>query len=135
MIAIDTNILVRYITQDDDSQSKAAESLLAKYSNKIQSIFINNIVMCELVWVLEKGYSYNQEQIASTVRLILSTEEFAFEHHNILWLALEDYELKKVDFSDSLISKLNQHLGFKHTFSFDKTAIKNNLFISCDSDQ
>ena len=134
MIAIDTNILVRYITQDDEAQSKAAENLLAKYSNKFQSIFINNIVMCELIWVLEKGYSYNQEQIASTIRVILSTEEFAFEYHNILWLALEDYELKKVDFSDSLISKLNHHLGFKQTFSFDKAAIKNNLFISCDSE-
>lgn len=135
MIAIDTNILVRYITQDDDAQSKAAENLLAKYSNKFQSIFINNIVMCELVLVLEKGYSYNQEQIASTIRIILSTEEFAFEHHNVLWLTLEDYELKKIDFSDSLISKLNQHLGFRQTFSFDKTAIKYNLFISCDSEQ
>ena len=132
MIAIDTNILVRYITQDDDSQSKAAESLLAKYSNKIQSIFINNIVMCELVWVLEKGYKYTQQQISSTIRIILSTEEFAFEYHNVLWLALEEYELKNTDFSDSLISKLNYNLGYKQTFSFDKSAIKNNLFNPCD---
>ena len=132
MIAIDTNILVRYITQDDLQQAEAAENLLAIYNNKPQSIFINNIVLCEFVWVLEKGYKYTQQQISSTIRIILSTEEFAFEYHNILWLALEEYELKNTDFSDSLISKLNHNLGYKQTFSFDKSAIKNNLFTPCD---
>ena len=132
MIAIDTNILVRYITQDDQQQAEAAENLLATYNNKPQSIFINNIVVCELVWVLEKGYKYTQEQISSTIRIILSTEEFAFEYHNILWLALEEYEIKNTDFSDSLISKLNNNLGYKQTFSFDKSAIKTNLFTPCE---
>ena len=56
MIAIDTNILVRYITQDDLQQAEAAANLLAIYNNKPQSIFINNIVLCEFIWVLEKGY-------------------------------------------------------------------------------
>ena len=96
MIAIDTNILVRYITQDDLQQAEATENLLATYNNKPQSIFINNIVLCEFVWVLEKGYKYTQQQISSTIRIILSTEEFAFEYHNVLWLALEEYELKKM---------------------------------------
>jgi predicted nucleic-acid-binding protein len=132
MIAIDTNILVRYITQDDLQQAEATENLLATYNNKPQSIFINNIVLCEFVWVLEKGYKYTQQQISSTIRIILSTEEFAFEYHNVLWLALEEYELKNTDFSDSLISKLNHNLGYKQTFSFDKSAIKNNLFTPCD---
>lgn len=132
MIAIDTNILVRYITQDDQQQAEAAENLLATYNNKPQSIFINNIVLCEFIWVLEKGYKYTQQQISSTIRIILSTEEFAFEYHNVLWLALEEYELKNTDFSDSLISKLNHNLGYKQTFSFDKSAIKNNLFTPCD---
>ena len=132
MIAIDTNILVRYITQDDLQQAEATENLLAIYNNKPQSIFINNIVLCEFVWVLEKGYKYTQQQISSTIRIILSTEEFAFEYHNVLWLALEEYELKNTDFSDSLISKLNHNLGYKQTFSFDKSAIKNNLFTPCD---
>ena len=123
MIAIDTNILVRYITQDDLQQAEATENLLATYNNKPQSIFINNIVLCEFVWVLEKGYKYTQQQISSTIRIILSTEEFAFEYHNVLWLALEEYELKNTDFSDSLISKLNHNLGYKQTFSFDKSGV------------
>ena len=129
MIAIDTNILVRYLTQDDIEQAKTPESLLEQYNDKPQSIFINNIIICELVWVLERGYKYTQEQISATIRVILSTEEFAFEYHNILWLALEKYELKKIDFSDSLIAQLNKHYGFEKTFTFDKAAAENKLFI------
>ena len=49
MIAIDTNILVRYLTQDDPKQAKAADKLLKKYFGKSLSIFINNIVICELI--------------------------------------------------------------------------------------
>ena len=133
MIALDTNILVRYITQDDEVQSKASEELLAKYDGENLSIFINNTVLCELVWVLERGYKYSKEQIASTMRIIFSTTEFAFEHHNILWLALEDYENNKADFADCLIAQVNNHHGFKKTYTFDKSATMNNLFSLCNS--
>ena len=133
MIALDTNILVRYITQDDELQAKASEELLAKYDGENLSIFINNIVLCELVWVLERGYKYSKEQIASTMRIIFSTTEFAFEHHNILWLALEDYENNKADFADCLIAQINNHHGFSKTYTFDKSATMNNLFSLCNS--
>jgi predicted nucleic-acid-binding protein len=128
MIAVDTNILVRHLTQDDSEQAKIADSLLQQYFGQPQSIFINNIVICELVWVLERGYKYSREQISSAIRFILSTEEFAFEYQNILWLALEDYELKNFDFSDSIIALLNNHNGADTTFTFDKEAANNPLF-------
>ena len=133
MIAIDTNILVRYLTQDDEIQSKAAEDLLSEYDEKPQSIFINNIVLCELVWVLERGYKYSKEQIATAIRIILSTTVFTFEHHNILWMALEDYDHNKADFADCLIVQLNKFHGFHKTFTFDKSATKHNLFILCNT--
>ena len=53
MIGIDTNILVRYLTQDDIEQAKTAEALLNKYLTKPKSVLVNNIVMCELIWVLD----------------------------------------------------------------------------------
>lgn len=73
MIAIDTNILVRYITQDDELQSKSAEKLLAEYDGKTQSIFINNIVLCELFWVLDRGYKYSKDQMIATIRIIFGS--------------------------------------------------------------
>ena len=134
MIAIDTNILVRYLTQDDLRQAQAVNNLLKKYFGKPQSIFINNIVLCELIWVLESGYKYEKNQIVSAMRSILSTKEFAFEHQNILWFALEEYESRKLDFADSLIAQLNKYYGYNTTFTFDEKAIGNNLFVLCEED-
>jgi predicted nucleic-acid-binding protein len=128
MIAVDTNVLVRHLTQDNLEQAKVADSLLQQYFGQPQSVFINNIVICELIWVLERGYKYSREQISSAIRFILSTEEFAFEYQNILWLALEDYELKNLDFADSIIALLNNHHGAEKTFTFDKKAANHHLF-------
>lgn len=124
MIGVDTNILVRYFTQDDPQQSQIAEILFDQYLNKPQSIFINNIVICELIWVLDSGYNYSKAQITKTIMQILSTKEFAFEHHSLLWLSLELYESGNIDFSDALISQLNKSHQCITTYTFDKQAIK-----------
>ena len=124
MIGIDTNILIRYLTQDDKEQATLAEKIINKHISKSQSIFINNIVMCELVWVLARGYKYKKEQIVSVVQQILSTVEFSFEKQNILWETLEEYEQKNLDFSDALIARLNQTYSCETTFTFDESASK-----------
>ena len=124
MIGIDTNILVRYLTQDDELQSYTAVRLIEKYAQHPRSIFINEIVMCELIWVLERGYKYNKEQIVKVIRQILSTEEFVFERQNVLWFALDQYSRNKLDFSDALIGEVNKHLGCEVTCTFDHSATK-----------
>ena len=58
MIGIDTNILVRYLTKDDIEQAITASNLLEQYSGDESSVYINNIVLCEVIWVLESGYKY-----------------------------------------------------------------------------
>ncbi len=63
MIAVDTNILVRYITNDDKEQSILAAQLLDSHAGQERSIFINNIVLCELIWVLAKGYKYKKSKL------------------------------------------------------------------------
>ena len=126
MIGIDTNILVRYLTQDDIEQAKIAEALLDKYLAKPKSIFINNIVLCELIWVLDRGYKYSKDQIVEVVRHILSTEEFTFENQKVLWLALEQFEKKRLDFSDALIGQINKNYNCESTFTFDKAALEEN---------
>ena len=124
MIGIDTNILVRYLTQDDFKQAKIAEDLLNKYLTQPKSVLINNIVICKLISVLDRGYKYTKDQIISVVRQILSTEEFVFENQKVLWFALEQYEKKKLDFSYALIAQVNKNLGCQHTFTFDKVALE-----------
>ena len=58
------------------------------------------VVMCELVWVLERGYKYSKEAISAVIKQMLSTEEFAFENQKLLWLALNQYNQNRLDFSE-----------------------------------
>ncbi|KJV81170.1 PIN domain protein [Rickettsia hoogstraalii str. RCCE3] len=130
MIGIDTNILIRYLTGDYKVQSIKAIELIEKYSGKENSIFINNIVICvcELVWVLERGYKYSKGQIISVLKEIFSTVEFSFENQQVLWLSVLEYENYKTDFSDILIGKLNIFNGCNYTVTFDKAASELTMF-------
>lgn len=132
MIGIDTNILVRYLTQDDPAQAKIVQQILDKYLNISNSVFVNNIVICELVWVLDRGYKYSKENISKAIKQILLTNEFAFEDHELLWHAFNEYNLNKVDFSDALIGEINKRHGCSKTFTFDKTATKASFFELAD---
>jgi predicted nucleic-acid-binding protein len=128
MIGLDTNILVRYLTQDDQEQAEKAVKLIESNLNQKCSMFINNIVFCELIWVLERGYKYSKQQIASAIRMLLGAQEFAFEQLDSLWIALDKYEKDKIDFSDALIGELNKSYKCAHTYSFDTQASKMSNF-------
>jgi len=128
MIAVDTNVLVRYITNDDKEQALLATTLLDSYIGKEKSIFINNIVLCELVWVLVRGYKYQKEDIIKTLKLLLSSIEFEFENHELAFLAVIEYEKAEADFSDILIGLLNRYRNCSVTYSFDQKALKLKYF-------
>ena len=130
MIGIDTNILVRYLTNDDLGQCKKISEFFAKYKNTPRSIFINNIVICETVWVLDRGYKYSKEIIVNTLKLICRTPEFAFENHNLIMQSIIEYENNNaIDLSDIIISIFNKNIGCRATVSFDKKAVDKGLFI------
>jgi predicted nucleic-acid-binding protein len=128
MIGIDTNILVRYFTQDNLEQAKIVEQIIDTHATAPNSLFINNVVMCELIWVLDRGYKYSKEEISKVIKQMLSTEEFAFENQKLLWLALNQYNQNRLDFSDALIGELNKEFGCLETLTFDQAAIKANNF-------
>jgi predicted nucleic-acid-binding protein len=128
MIGVDTNILVRYFTQDDVEQAKIVEQLIDTHATSAHSLFINHIVICELIWVLERGYKYHKEAISKLLKQMLSTEEFAFENQKLLWLALTQYQQNNLDFSDALIGEINKEADCLETLTFDQRAIKAHNF-------
>ena len=129
MIGIDTNILIRYLTNDDEEQSNEVLKLFEQYSGIESSIYINNIVLCEVVWVLEVAYKYPKQDITHALKLVLQTPEFTFENHVNIVKALYDYEQSNgADFSDILISVTNIDKGCITTYSFDKKAGKHGYF-------
>lgn len=128
MIGLDTNILVRYLTQDDPDQSRKANVEIEKGLSAGHVFFIADIVMCELVWVLETAYGYDRREIAPILENILRTKQFQFENKSLLWKSLADYRNKKGDFADHLIGQAGQKEGCSKTLTFDAGLRNNPLF-------
>jgi predicted nucleic-acid-binding protein len=116
MIALDTNILVRYLTQDDEQQWQEAIALIKQN----QPCFITNIVICELVWVLRGGnYGFNKDEIINTLEAMLHSSAFQFESRSTVYQALQRYKEGRADFSDYLIGAIACQAGCTETVSFD----------------
>lgn len=119
MIGLDTNILVRYLTQDDPDQSRKAAHEIEKGLSAGHMFYIADIVMCELVWVLETAYGYDRQEIIPALENILRTKQFQFQNKDLLWQSLADYRNKKGDFADHLIGHTGQRAGCRETITFD----------------
>ena len=121
MTGPDTNVLVRYLTQDDPEQSSIATRHIETDN---ESFFITSTGLCELVWVLETAYDYDRSTISDTLGDILQTRQFTFDDKLSLEKALYDYEHGKGDFSDYVLGHKSRMAGCNKTFTFDR-ALKN----------
>jgi predicted nucleic-acid-binding protein len=119
VIGLDTNILVRYFTQDDAGQAEKVSKFLKEKTARGESFFINSIVLCELIWVLEFAYDYPKSVIIGVVEKILATKQFEIEQSELVWAALEDFKKSKADFSDLLIGRKNGAANCEVTVSLD----------------
>jgi predicted nucleic-acid-binding protein len=120
MIGVDTNVLVRYLTQDDRVQYQKAAAFIEAATDRGEQLVVNTVVLCELEWVLGSAYNYSREEIARAIEQILATAQFEVERHDEARQALADFRTTKSDFSDALIGRINRSLGAEHTMTFDR---------------
>ena len=125
MIGLDTNVLVRYLTQDDPSQAAKASRVIDAAEGG--ELFVSSVVVCELVWVLEDSYDQKRDQIAQVLERLLLTGQLAFESKDLLWQVLADYRQGKGDLADYMIGRLAQRAGASETLTFDR-ALKGSQF-------
>ncbi len=123
MIGLDTNVLVRYIVQDDSRQAAAASLLIETALSDDEPGWIASIVLCEFVWVLEAAYGYTRNAIAPTLERLFEVDCFRLEAPSLAWRALDAYR-SGADFADALIALGNEHAGCDYTATFDRSASK-----------
>lgn len=121
MIGVDTNVLVRYIVRDDARQAAAATRFLEVTLGGQRPGFVNNIVLCELFWVLESGYGYTRADVAVTLQRLLEIDRFRFETPELAWQALDAYR-NGADFADALLARINEVAGCDYTTTLDQRA-------------
>lgn len=131
MLSLDTNLLVRYITQDGDEATAVTEHLERECS-QVRPGFICLLVLCELVWVLRRAYKYDRPGVVAILEGLLSTAEFEVEHASLAWRALTDYRAGSADFSDYLIGQVSHKYDACPVHTLDRKAAKHANFVLVD---
>ena len=127
MIGLDTNVLLRYLTQDDKAQAASATRFIETRLSERSPGFISLVVLVELCWVLQKLYGATTNELAETVADLLATPQFKLQAREAVQDAvqtLQSGKLGKASFADFLISRIALREGCSEVVSFDRAAIR-----------
>lgn len=119
MLGLDTNILLRYVLDDDAVQSPVAVRIVETECTPNQPGFINHVVLCELVWTLASGYRQPRAKISELIAGLLRIDRLAVEEPQEVAAAIVAFQAG-ADFSDALVAIRNQRLGCSTTLTFDR---------------
>ena len=128
MIGLDTNVLVRYIVQDEPTQSAAATRLIERQCTGEAPGYVSIPVLLELFWVLTGAYGYEKAVVIPVIRQMLRTAELVVEDRPIIRAALRDFESGTAGFADYLIAHRNHARGCARTCTFDRRAARGRYF-------
>ena len=123
MIGLDTNVLVRYIMQDDAKQSAKATKLIESLDSDNVG-YITMVSVVELYWVLTTSYELADAQVAQALEMILRTRQFLVERADQVMRALRVFGEGRADFADCLIERSANGAGCTATMTFDVKAAK-----------
>lgn len=123
MIGLDTNVLVRYVMQDDPRQSPKATRLIESLTSD-QPGFVSLVAVVELVWVLSSSYGLNRDQIAEALDLLLRSKELVVDRADLVLQAQRRFAQGGADFADCLIERIARAQGCETTMTFDAGAVK-----------
>lgn len=128
MIGLDTNVLVRYLTRDDETQFRAAKRLFEEIEASGETARIDVIVLAELAWVLEISYGFDKPALVSTMEQLLQTVELTVEGRDLVGEAVSEFAKGKAGFADALIGARNRAAGCAVTATFDRALRGNRSF-------
>lgn len=123
MIGLDTNVIVRYLMQDDAKQSQLATKLIEGLTSAAPG-YISLVTIVELVWVLRTAFELSREQIWTVVENLLEIDVFRIEKAAMVGQAVDSYRNGNADLADCLIERSSFYAGCDCTMTFDKAAAK-----------
>jgi predicted nucleic-acid-binding protein len=124
MIGLDTNILVRYLTQDDPVQSPQARKIMEQQLTEENPGFISIVATVELVWVLENAYKVSAREIAAAVERVLQTDVLVVQNEQEVFTAVAKLKEGRGSFADALIAALGSWANCSRTLTFDRKALR-----------
>ena len=123
MIGLDTDVVVRFLAQDDEVQSLIATRLIARLSRERPG-FISSVVLAEITWVLSRAYKTSRDDIATAVEGLLRSAELIVENADAAYRALAMYQAStSAEYADALIAQIAALAGASETVTFDRAAV------------
>jgi predicted nucleic-acid-binding protein len=120
MTGLDTNVLVRYLTDDDPVQARRAAAWIGTAVARGEDCFISAIVLCEMTWVLRGAYEVSKSDLVRTLDQLLATVRFVIGDKDVVRRAVDAYRAGRADFADYVIGALNHEAGCEKTVTFDR---------------
>jgi predicted nucleic-acid-binding protein len=124
MIGLDTNVVVRYLAQDDAVQSAKATELFERGLTEEEPGFVSVVAMAETAWVLERVYGLTAEELAAAIERMLAVNALFVESEQEVFTAMIAVKEGRGSFADALIAALGAKVGCSHTVTFDQKALR-----------
>jgi predicted nucleic-acid-binding protein len=124
VIALDTNLLVRLLTNDDAAQAARVDAWLRNNATAQAPAYVDHVVLCELAWVLERSYGYARSDVRRAMAALLANEQLKVESPAVVRQALSLHETGPADFSDYLLAVRAKAAGYSPVLTLDKKAAK-----------
>ena len=128
MIALDSNVLVRFLREDDEAQFRAVSAVVSRAGRADEQLFVSDVALCEVVWVLSASYDLPKPEIVAILRKLLHSRQLTFRASDVLLRALEAYAAGKGDFADYVIREDAVAAGCESVVTFDKALLKEEGF-------
>jgi predicted nucleic-acid-binding protein len=124
MIGLDTNVVVRYLAQDDPVQSPQATELIERRLGAENPGFVSIVAMAETAWVLERIYGLRPEELAAVIERMLQVDVLVLENEQEVFAAMIAVKEGLGSFADALIGALGIRAGCSYTVTFDQQALR-----------
>ena len=128
MIAVDTNVVVRFLVRDDEKQAARARQRFKLAEAQRERLHIPLLVLLELIWVLESAYDRTRLEILDAIQAMRQMPVFEFEADDVVESVLHDGQKNKADLADLLIAHVAKRSGCSAVITFDRGAAKLPLF-------
>ena len=129
MIGIDTNVLVRYILNDDPVWSPPAQRFIDEDCTVERPGYVNLVVLAELIWVLNRAPGSDKYKICAVIGDLLLADNLVLERPLLVSGALEAFKSSNANFADFIIAAMNQSADASPTFTIDKNASRQPGFV------
>ena len=130
MIALDTNVLVRFLVEDDAAQHRRAAQLIERASREELPLLVTDVVLCELVWVLDYSYRVDRARLIAVLRELLSARQLLIVSRDTIARAVDAFASGRGDFADYVIREQARALGTDSVATFDRALLKEDGFTS-----